>query len=352
MWSATSAMQPHPEGYYSLGYWDDPDRTRALYRGPWMTCGDLARRDSDGYFWFEGRADDVIKSAGYRIGPFEVESALLLHPAVAEAAVVGVPDALRGHIVKAYVVLKAERAPYPGLEDELVDVVKTHVGRHQYPRAIELARRAAQDGDGQDPALPAPAAAMTDLGAAAKLRAVFELSPTILAVTGLDDGRVREVNDAFLRTTGYTREEIIGRPHPRASGSGSIPRCASGPRRPPRGAARAATWRRASARRAARRSWPSPTPTSSTSTGGPASSPRSPTSPTASRAEAALRESERRFARPSTPTRCRCRSRACATTATSRSTRPRVRHSGYTREEMLGRTKAELGLWVAPSSAT
>ena len=131
-------VQPHPEGYYSLGYWDDPERTRALYRGPWMTCGDLARRDSDGYFWFEGRADDVIKSAGYRIGPFEVESALLMHPAVAEAAVVGVPDALRGHIVKAYVVLKAERAPYPGLEDELVDVVKTHVGRHQYPRAIEL----------------------------------------------------------------------------------------------------------------------------------------------------------------------------------------------------------------------
>jgi acetyl-CoA synthetase len=131
-------VQPHPEGYYSLGYWDDPERTRALYRGPWMTCGDLARRDSDGYFWFEGRADDVIKSAGYRIGPFEVESALLMHPAVAEAAVVGVPDALRGHIVKAYVVLKAERVPYPGLEDELVDVVKTHVGRHQYPRAIEL----------------------------------------------------------------------------------------------------------------------------------------------------------------------------------------------------------------------
>jgi len=131
-------VQPHPEGYYSLGYWDDPDRTRGLYRGPWMTCGDLARRDSDGYFWFEGRADDVIKSAGYRIGPFEVESALLVHPAVAEAAVVGVPDALRGHIVKAYVVLKAERTFYPGLEDELVDVVKTHVGRHQSPRAIEL----------------------------------------------------------------------------------------------------------------------------------------------------------------------------------------------------------------------
>ncbi len=107
-------MRPHPEGYYSLGYWGDPERTRALSRGPWMTTGDLARRDADGYFWFEGRADDVIKSAGYRIGPFEVESALLAHPAVAEAAVVGVPDALRGQIVKAFVVLRPGHAPSAG----------------------------------------------------------------------------------------------------------------------------------------------------------------------------------------------------------------------------------------------
>jgi acetyl-CoA synthetase len=131
-------MRPHPEGYYSLGYWEDPERTRELTRGPWMTIGDLARRDVDGYFWFEGRADDVIKSAGYRIGPFEVESAILKHPAVAEAAVVGVPDALRGHVVKAYVVLKPGGVAYPGLEDEIADVVRTHVGRHQYPRAIEF----------------------------------------------------------------------------------------------------------------------------------------------------------------------------------------------------------------------
>jgi acetyl-CoA synthetase len=103
-----------------------------------MTSGDLGRRDADGYFWFEGRADDVIKSAGYRIGPFEVESALLAHPAVAEAAVVGVPDARRGHIVKAYVVLAPGRVPYPGLEDELVDVVRARLGRPQAPRAIEV----------------------------------------------------------------------------------------------------------------------------------------------------------------------------------------------------------------------
>jgi acetyl-CoA synthetase len=131
-------MKPHPEGYYSLGYWRDEDRDRETYRGEWMTCGDLARRDAEGYFWFEGRADDVIKSAGYRIGPFEVESAILQHPAVAEAAVVGKPDALRGQIVKAYVVLKPGRVAQRGLETEIVDVVKTHVGRHQYPREIEF----------------------------------------------------------------------------------------------------------------------------------------------------------------------------------------------------------------------
>jgi acetyl-CoA synthetase len=131
-------MRPHREGYYSLGYWNDADRDREAYRGDWMTCGDLARRDADGYFWFEGRADDVIKSAGYRIGPFEVESAILKHPAVAEAAVVGKPDALRGQIVKAYVVLKAGRSARDGLEMEIVDVVKTHLGRHQSPREIEF----------------------------------------------------------------------------------------------------------------------------------------------------------------------------------------------------------------------
>jgi len=134
-------MKPHPEGYYSLGYWNDAERDREAYRGRWLTCGDLARRDADGYFWFEGRADDVIKSAGYRIGPFEVESAILKHEAVAEAAVVGKPDALRGHIVKAYVVLKPGRQARAGLADEIADVVKTHLGRHQYPREVEFLDR-------------------------------------------------------------------------------------------------------------------------------------------------------------------------------------------------------------------
>ena len=133
------ALQPHPEGYYSLGYWGDAERTAAMRRGGgWMTIGDLGRRDAEGYFWFEGRADDVIKSAGYRIGPFEVESAILHHPAVAEAAVVGVPDALRGQIVKAFVVLRGGHTPSTEFREEIVELVKTRVGRHQYPREIEF----------------------------------------------------------------------------------------------------------------------------------------------------------------------------------------------------------------------
>ena len=113
-------------------------RTRELMRGRWMTIGDLARRDGDGYFWFEGRADDVIKSAGYRIGPFEIESVILEHPAVAEAAVVGKADALRGQIVKAFVVLRPGAQASPSLTEEIVDLVKQRVGRHQYPREIEI----------------------------------------------------------------------------------------------------------------------------------------------------------------------------------------------------------------------
>ena len=132
------ALAPSDTGYYALGYWQDPERTRELTRHGWMTIGDLGRRDADGYLWFEGRADDVIKSAGYRIGPFEVESAILEHPAVAEAAVVGKPDALRGHVVKAFVVLRPGVTEPPALADEIVDLVKTRVGRHQYPREIAV----------------------------------------------------------------------------------------------------------------------------------------------------------------------------------------------------------------------
>ena len=100
--------------------------------------GDKAYKDEDGYFWFVGRNDDVIKSAGYRIGPFEVESALLEHPSVAESAVVASPDPIRGNIVKAYVILKPGYVP----SDELVLGLQEHVRKttapYKYPRAIEF----------------------------------------------------------------------------------------------------------------------------------------------------------------------------------------------------------------------
>ncbi|MCH8112922.1 MAG: hypothetical protein IH905_13375, partial [Proteobacteria bacterium] len=104
----------------------------------WSCVGDLARRDKDGYFWFAGRAVDMIKSAGYRIGPFEVESAILEHPAVAEAAVVGKPDALKGHIVKAFVVLNSGMEGSTELAEEIANLVKTNLGNHQYPRDVQF----------------------------------------------------------------------------------------------------------------------------------------------------------------------------------------------------------------------
>jgi acetyl-CoA synthetase len=130
------AVAPEPDGVYALDYWNKPPGTPSFWRDGWIVTGDLGRRDQDGYLWFEGRNDDVIKSAGYRIGPFEVESAILTHPAVAEAAVVGKPDALRGQIVKAFVVLKPGEAPRDGLADEIVAIVRKLVGVHQYPREI------------------------------------------------------------------------------------------------------------------------------------------------------------------------------------------------------------------------
>jgi acetyl-CoA synthetase len=132
------AQRPSEQGYYALGYWKDAERTRQLFRHGWITAGDLARRDQAGYFWFEGRADDVIKSSGYRIGPFEVESAILHHPAIAEAAVVGKPDARKGHIVKAYVTLRPRQAPGPRLVQEIQDIARRIVGDHAYPREVQV----------------------------------------------------------------------------------------------------------------------------------------------------------------------------------------------------------------------
>ncbi len=120
------------------GYWNAPDETEAVFRDAWYVTGDRATRDEDGYLWFVGRSDDVILSAAYRIGPFEVESALLEHPAVAESAVVGVPDPDRGQVVKAFVVLRDGSEAGPDLAVELQDHVKSITAPYKYPRAIEF----------------------------------------------------------------------------------------------------------------------------------------------------------------------------------------------------------------------
>jgi acetyl-CoA synthetase len=122
--------------FWFPGYAGEPEWTTRVFAGDGRFCvtGDAARRDADGHLFFAGRADDLINSAGYRIGPFEVESALVGHPAVAEAAVVGKPDPLRGEIVKAFVVLKPGVAGTDALADELQRYVKTRLAAHAYPR--------------------------------------------------------------------------------------------------------------------------------------------------------------------------------------------------------------------------
>ena len=118
---------------------------------PWRT-GDRVHEDEDGYLYFVGRADDVIISAGYRIGPFEVESALVSHEAVAEAAVVASPDEERGAVVRAVVVLRDGFAPSPELATELQTHVKNETAPYKYPRIIDFVVRAAEDGERQGPA--------------------------------------------------------------------------------------------------------------------------------------------------------------------------------------------------------
>lgn len=119
-------------------YRGDPDRYNACFLGDWYLTGDRGTVDADGYFWFVGRADDVILSAGYRIGPFEVESALIEHPAVAESAVVASPDALRGDVVKAFVVLAPGYTGSDALVVELQEHVKRVTAPYKYPRRIEF----------------------------------------------------------------------------------------------------------------------------------------------------------------------------------------------------------------------
>jgi acetyl-CoA synthetase len=126
-----------PVGMFS-GYHRDPEMTARVWRDGIYYTGDMAWRDEDGYYWFVGRSDDVIKSSGYRIGPFEVESALLEHPAVMECAITAVPDEIRGQIVKATVVLTRDYAPSDDLVEELQEHVRKLTAPYKYPRIIEF----------------------------------------------------------------------------------------------------------------------------------------------------------------------------------------------------------------------
>ena len=140
----------HPDPIFFLGYWKNEAATRDKFTGDWCRTGDLARRDREGYLWYQGRSDDVFKSAGYRIGPGEIENCLVKHPAVLNAAVVPKPDPARGALVKAYVVLvpefaaaRATQARAGGPFDlKLIDALQTHVksmlAPYEYPKEIEF----------------------------------------------------------------------------------------------------------------------------------------------------------------------------------------------------------------------
>ena len=143
--SVTVVQEPGAQGELALkrgwpsmfrGYLDEDERYRKCFAGDWYLTGDLAKRDADGYFWFVGRADDVIKSSGHLIGPFEVESAFLEHPAVAEAGVIGKPDPVVGEVVKAFVALKPGFSAGPELERELMAFVRRKLGTAVAPKEL------------------------------------------------------------------------------------------------------------------------------------------------------------------------------------------------------------------------
>ncbi len=134
---AIRVVPERPMGMFKE-YWRNPEETASRFVGPWYLTGDVARKDADGYYWFVGRADDVINSSSYRIGPGEVESALLEHPAVLESAVIGVPDETRGEVVKAFVVLRSGFVASDDLAHELQAHCKRVTAPYKYPRLVEF----------------------------------------------------------------------------------------------------------------------------------------------------------------------------------------------------------------------
>ncbi len=127
-----------PDPVMFLKYWNNEEATKNKFNGDWLLTGDLGTKDADGYLWFVGRDDDVISSAGYRIGPGEIEDCIGKHPAVSLVAVVGVPDPLRTEAIKAFVLLRDGNNASPDLENDIRDFVKTRLSPHEYPRHIEF----------------------------------------------------------------------------------------------------------------------------------------------------------------------------------------------------------------------
>jgi acetyl-CoA synthetase len=127
-----------PDPVFFLEYWKNEKATREKFIGDWGCTGDQAKMDEDGYLWYQGRSDDVIKSAGYRIGPAEIESCLVKHPAVLNAAVIGKSDATRGSIVKAFIVLQPGKLPSEALIEQIQEHVRGRLAPYEYPREIEF----------------------------------------------------------------------------------------------------------------------------------------------------------------------------------------------------------------------
>jgi acetyl-CoA synthetase len=127
-----------PDPVFFLRYWNKPDATEEKFCNGWLLTGDTGHRDQEGYFWFHGRNDDVIISGGYRIGPTEIEDCLMQHPAVAMVAVIGVPDKVRGEVVKAFIVPREGTAVDAALQAHVQNFVKARLSAHEYPRQIEF----------------------------------------------------------------------------------------------------------------------------------------------------------------------------------------------------------------------
>ncbi len=127
-----------PDPVFFLRYWNKPDATEEKFCNGWLLTGDTGHRDEEGYFWFHGRNDDVIISGGYRIGPTEIEDCLMQHPAVAMVAVIGVPDSVRGEVVKAFIVPRKGTAVDTALQADVQNFVKARLSAHEYPRQIEF----------------------------------------------------------------------------------------------------------------------------------------------------------------------------------------------------------------------